>query len=101
MELIKKIKETEAKAQQMVTDAKSSVVSDEEKFQQQKRQSLEQAQQQRRDAIEQAVAQAKQQAQADVEKLKADAKSQREDLRNAASSKIDNAVEKIVNYIKG
>ena len=101
MELIKKIKETETKAQQIVADAKSDAVNAAQKFQQQKRQTLELAQQRRRVAIEQAVTQANQQAQADVEKLKADAKKHREDLHNAASSKIDNAVEKIVNYIKG
>ena len=101
MELIKKIKETEVQAQQIIAKAKTDAVSAAGQWKQKKRQNLEKYEQDRRKAIEEAVVQAEKQGQADVGKLKDDARKQREDLRQSTASKIDNAVNKVVTYIKG
>lgn len=101
MELIKKIKEAEAKAQQIIAGAKTDSVNAVEQWDKQKRQLLAKAEQDRTKAIAQAVEAAQKQAQADIEQLKAKAVKDRQELAKTTAAKMDAAVNKVVNYIKG
>lgn len=101
MELIKKIKDAETKAQQIIAQAKKDTADSAEQWGQQKCQSLEQAEQERRKTIDKAVLDAQKQGQADIEQLKKTAENQRQELKKTTVAKIDSSVDKVVNYVKG
>ena len=71
MELIKKIKESETKAQEIIEQAKAEAVKQAEKGRENRLAATNEANHQRKQAIEAAVAEARSQASAEVERLKA------------------------------
>jgi len=101
MELIKKIKQAEAQAQEIVEQAKAKVVADAEEARKKRAAAQAEAEQARRKAIDEAVAEARSQGQAEAVGLKVDAETQRDKLRQEASGKIDGAVDKVMNYLRG
>ncbi len=101
MELIKKIKQTEAQAQEIVAQARadSTVMAEQQKKAQ--GQSMDQAQQERKKAIDASVAQAASEGESEVEQLRSQAEQLRKELREKTKPAIAGAAEKIVDFLKG
>ena len=100
MELIKKIKQAEAQAQQIIEQARADAARYAEEARQGRRQALIQAEQERKKAIEAAVAKAETQGLAEVEVIKSEAEKQRQQLREGTAGKMDSAAAKVMNYLK-
>jgi V/A-type H+-transporting ATPase subunit G/H len=100
MELIKKIKQSEAQARQIIDQAKADAAKQAELGRQNRQQDLAKAEQQRTKAIEVAVATARSQATAEVENLKAKAENERQQLRDKANNKMPPAVAKVMEYLR-
>lgn len=101
MELIKKIKEAEAHAQQIIERAKADAARQAEKGRESRNQILTQTERERKKAIEAAVAQAESQGLAEIENLKAQAEKDRQQLHDNVAGKITPAVEKVMDYLRG
>ena len=101
MELIKKIKEAEKQAQEIIDKTKADIVEKAESAKKVYRQLKDEAVAARRQAIADAEESAKQQGLAEVEELKSQATSAREELRKKAEVKVANAAEKVVSSLKG
>jgi V/A-type H+-transporting ATPase subunit G/H len=99
MELIKKIKEAETQAQEIIEQAKVEVAEQEEKSRENRRQLLEEAEQQRKKATEAAVAAARELGHAEVEKLEEQAENRCRQLRDQTSGKIATAAAKVMEYL--
>ena len=99
MELIKKIKQAEAQAQEIIEQAKAQAATQAEEAQHHRRQLLEQAEQQRKRATEAAVAAAQSQGRVEVENLKAQAEKSRQELRDKARSKMATAIARVMDYL--
>lgn len=101
MELITKIKQAEAEAQQMIEQAKADAVRGTEDIRHKRAAMLAEAEQARRKAIDAAVERAQEQGRAEAATLKAESDKQCEQLRRQTEGKIDAAVERVVGYLKG
>ena len=101
MELIKKIKETEAQAQEIIEKAKADAATQAEKTREDHRQALEQAERERKKAIDAAVGEAQSQGLQEAEQLKARAENDRRQLRDKANAKMPPAVAKVMDYLRG
>jgi len=101
MELIKKIKEAEAHAQQIIERAKADAAGQAEKGRENRHQILTQTERERKKAIETAVAQAESQGLAEVERLKTQAEKNRQQLREKIAGKMPSAIEKVMDYLRG
>jgi len=100
MELIKKIKQAEAKAQDVIEQAKADAAQQAEKGRTSRLKASEEAEQQREKAVEAAVAAAQTEGLAEVENLKAQAENDRQQLRDKANTKMPAAVAKVMDYLK-
>ena len=98
MELIKKIKESETKAQEIIEQAKADAAKQAEKGRESRLAATDEAAQQRKKAVDAAVAEAHSQASAEVEQLKAQAQQQRQQLRDKTGSKMATAADKVMDY---
>lgn len=101
MELIKKIKQAEADAQETIEQAKTQAVQMAEASRKQRLAAQAEAEQARKKAIEAAVAVARSQGQAEAVNLKAEAETDRQKLRQQTEGKMPAAVETVMNYLKG
>lgn len=101
MELIKKIKQSETQAQQILEDAKAAAAAKADQAREKRAEDREQAEDQRKKAVEAAVATAASQAHTEVDALKANARAQRQQLKNETQPKIAAAVDKVVNHLRG
>ncbi len=101
MELIKKIKESETKANEIIEQAKAEAVKQAEKGRENRLAATNEAAQQRKQAIEAAVAEAHSQASAEVDKLKAQAQQNRQQLRDKTGSRMATAAAKVMDYLRG
>jgi V/A-type H+-transporting ATPase subunit G/H len=101
MELIKKIKQAETQAQEIIEQARAQAAEQAEKARQGRRRSLELAEQQRKQATESAVAAAHSQGLSEIENLKTQAEKDRLELRDKAGTKMAGAVAKVMDYLKG
>jgi vacuolar-type H+-ATPase subunit H len=99
MELIKKIKEAEVKAQQTIENAKADAATQAEKERENRQLTLKKAQQERIKIIESATTEAQQQALDEIKILKEKAEKNRQQLRNKAQSKMAHAVTKVMDYL--
>ena len=101
MELIKKIKEVEKQAQEIIEQSKADVLkkaaSDKKAYQE----LMDKAGADRRQAIAEAEESAKQQGLAEVEELKSQAEAFRNELRSRTKGKISSASDKVVSSLKG
>lgn len=101
MELIKKIKQSEAQAQEIIDQAKAEAAQAAEQGRQRRRLLLEEAQQQRKKATDAAIAAARKQGESEVENLKVRAEDQRRELHEQVADRIDAASAKVIDYLKG
>jgi len=101
MELIKKVKQAEQQAQQIIEDAKAESTKQAEQSQEHRCQLMEEAEQNRKKTISEAVNQAEVQAQQEAESLRAQAEKQRQELHNKVGSKIGGAAAKVMDYLQG
>ena len=101
MELIKKIKQTEAQAQEIIEKAKADAAGRAEKMREDQRVALGRAEQERKKAVEAAVATAQSQGLEETEQLKTQAEKDRRKLRDKANTKMPAAVAKVMDYLKG
>jgi V/A-type H+-transporting ATPase subunit G/H len=101
MELIKKIKQAEAQAQEIIEQARIDATEHAEKGRENRRQALADAEQYRKKAIEAAIAEARAIGRAKVEKLKAQAERQSQELHDKTSSKMATATAKVMDYLRG
>jgi vacuolar-type H+-ATPase subunit H len=101
MELIKKIKQTEAQAQEIIEQAGTRAVEQAEKGRRSRLETLESAERERKQATEAAVAAAHSDGLSEVEKLRAQAEKDRRKLRDKVADKMAPAVTKVMDYLKG
>jgi len=101
MELIKKIKETEAQAQEIVEQARADAVAMSEEHRKKRGQTMEQAEHERKKAIDSSVAGAASQAQTEIKTLRAKAEQDRTGLRDKTRPAIAGAVTKVMDFLKG
>jgi len=99
MELIKKIKQTEAQAQEIIKQAKADAAAQTEQDRENQLEALAQAEQERKKAAEAAVAAAEKEGLVEIENLKAQAGKQRQQLREKTDGKMAKAAAKVVNYL--
>jgi len=101
MELIKKIKQSEAQAQEIIEQAKAEAAKQAEKGRDNRLTAMTETEQQRKQATEAAVAEAQSKGSAEVEQLKAQAEDQRRQLRDKTGSKMATAAAKVMDYLRG
>jgi V/A-type H+-transporting ATPase subunit G/H len=101
MELIKKIKQAETQAQEIIEQAKAESASGAEEGRKNRRRLLAEAEQERKKVIEAAVAAAQLQGLAEIEKLKTQAGEKQRQLRDKSASKMAPAAAKVIDYLRG
>ncbi len=101
MELIKKIKQSEAQAQEIIEQAKAEAANQAEKGRDNRLAAMTEAEQQRKKATDSAVAAAQSQGRAEVEQLKAQAEEQHRQLREKTVNKMATAATKVMDYLRG
>jgi vacuolar-type H+-ATPase subunit H len=101
MDLIRKIKQAEVQAQQIIEQAKSEAAGKSEQFRQNRSKLLAEAEQQRKRAIEAAVSAAESDALSQVKELQSQAEKQRRKLREKAGGKTATATAKVIEYLRG
>ena len=99
MELIKKIKQAETQAQEIIEQAKTQAAKQTEKSRDSRLKSLAQAELKRKKAIEAAAAKAEVEGLAEIEILKAQGKKNRQQLRSSVDGKMAGAVAKVTDYM--
>jgi len=100
MELIKKIKEAESQAQQIVEQAGIEAAKRAEKNRLHRLEVLAQVEQERKKAIESAVSAAQAQGAVEVKALKSQAEKTRKQLRSKVAGKMAAASAKIIDYLR-
>ena len=100
MELIKQIKESEAKAREIVDSANKDSMANIDNFSKEREDKFQQAQAQRKKMIENTVSKATEQANQDAEKLKIENSGFLSSLETFAKSKKAHAVEGIMGYLE-
>lgn len=101
MDLIKKIKQAETQAKEIINKAKEEVVKRAEEGRLTHLESLSRAESERKKAIEEAVSAAQSEAKVEIEQLKAQAETDRHQLGQAAQGKMEGAVARVLDYLKG
>ena len=101
MELIKKIKQAEARAQDIIDKAAADAAKHAEEARKKRQAQMAAAQQDRRKKVESAVAAAASQGKKEADALKEEAEATRRQLRSRTKGTIPAAVEKVVAYLKG
>jgi V/A-type H+-transporting ATPase subunit G/H len=101
MELIKKIKQAEAQAQEIIEQAKAEAAGQTEEGRKNRRRLLAEAEQERKKAIEAAVAASQSEGLAEIEKLKTQAGKKQQQLQDKAAGKMAPAVTKVMDYLRG
>jgi V/A-type H+-transporting ATPase subunit G/H len=101
MELIKKIRQAEAQAQEIIEQAKAGTAGKTEDGRKNRRRLLAEAEQERKKVIEAAVAAAQSQSLAEIEKLKTQAGEKQQQLRDKAAGKMAPAATKVMDYLRG
>lgn len=100
MELVKKIKETEAKASEMIEQAKVKAAEDKKKALKEQDEKMQGMKKERNQAIADAVEKAEKQTASEVGEFNSKAEKDREQLKNSCQRKMDGCVEMIVEHIK-
>jgi len=101
MELIKRIKQAEAQAQEIIEQAKAQAAQQAEKGRTSRLKASEEAEQQREKTVEATVAAAQTQGLAEVENLKAQAENDRQQLREKTAGRMAPAAAKVKDYLRG
>ncbi len=101
MELIKKIKESEAQAQEIIEQAGIQATEQAEKGKENWQHAMTDAEQNRKNATEASIAEAQAQGRTEVDELKSQAEQQRQELRDKTGSKTAAATAKVMDYLRG
>ncbi len=101
MELIKKIKQAETQAQEIIEQAKVGAARQAEKARENCLTSLTEAKQERKKAIEAAVIKSRSESLAEIELLKAEAEKKRRQLHHKTAGKMGGAAAKVLDYLRG
>jgi V/A-type H+-transporting ATPase subunit G/H len=101
MELIKRIKQAEAEAQEIIERAKAQIARQAEEGRQNRTETLAEAERERKKAIEAAVAAGESEGLAETDNLKAQAEKDRQKLRDKASAKMAGAVAMVMDCLEG
>lgn len=101
MELIRKIKNAEEQARQIVEQAKVDAAKEADSARTQRNRLQVEAEQARTKAIDAAVSKAQTEAQSQVKSLQSQADSQRQELREATDGRKSAAVAKVLKYLRG
>jgi len=101
MDLIKKIRQAERQAREVVEKASTEAAEMDAEFQRRRTQLREDASRQRQQAIESAVAEGEKEAGEKIKHLEAAAEKDRRKLRQKTGERRSAAVSKITDYIKG
>jgi len=101
MELIKKIKQSETQAQEIIEQARVEAAKQAEKGRENRLAAMTEAEQQRKQATATAIAEAQSQGSAEVEQLKAQAEERRRQLRDKTANKMASAAAKVMDYLRG
>lgn len=101
MEIIRKIKEAETQAKEIIENARHKAVKDSEVAKKEFADAMVKAEQDRKAAIEQAVHKAQAEANEEISKLNKDADRYCSELEQKTQSKINSTAEKVINLIKG
>jgi len=96
MELVKKIKETERQAQEIIQQAKRDAARRADEWKEKKSQMLAYAEAERRKTIEENIAKARREADEEIKSLKGAQESKRQELQNKASARKEATVRKIL-----
>ena len=100
MELLKKIKQAEAQAEEIVEQARTYAAEEAEKGRLSRLESLAEAEQQRKKTTEAAVARAKSEGLAEAGGLKAEAEKNCRQLRDKTESKMAKAATDVMDYLR-
>lgn len=100
MELVKKIRQAEEQARDIIEKAKADAAEQADEWRKNRRRLLAEAEQQRKKAIENAIAAARSQGLAEAEKLKTEAGGKQQQLREKAAGKMAQAAKKVMEYLK-
>jgi vacuolar-type H+-ATPase subunit H len=101
MELIKKIKQSESEAREIIEKAKAEALKQAEAGRESRLAAMTEAEHQRKQATEAAIAEARSQANAEVENIKAQAEDQRRQLRDKTADRMTTAAAKVMDYLRG
>ncbi len=101
MELIKKIKESEKQAQEIIEEAKAEGSKKAEENRSRRVELLAEAEQERKKAVEAAVSAAETEGVGEIEELKKQAEKDLQHLRDETSSKTAAAAAKVMDYLRG
>jgi len=101
VELIKKIKDAEKQAAEIVKQAETQALRQAEDLRKAKSEKLKQAETARKKAIDEAVARSEIEGQNEVEKLQSQGQKDRQELRQRTAPKIQAAATKVMDYLKG
>jgi len=101
MELIKKIKQAEADAKVLAEQASSQALEQDKKNDELQVEVMTKVRQDRKEQIASSVTQAEQKADMEVVKLKEQAENDRCQLREKTAAKKNDAVKKVMDYLKG
>ncbi len=101
MELIKRIKDAEKQAAQIIDQAGADAHKQAEQFRERKQEMLKQAEQERKKAIDQAAAKAEAEGKVEVEKLGKQGQKDCDELREKVAPKTPAAAAKVMEYLKG
>ena len=100
MELIKRIKQAEAEAQEIIERAKAQIARQAEEGRQRRVETLAEAERETKQAIEAAGAAGESEGLAETDNFKAQAEKDRQELCDKASAKMAGAVAMVMDYLK-
>jgi vacuolar-type H+-ATPase subunit H len=101
MELIKKIKQAETQAQEITEKAKAEAAEKAQEARNARLAATAEAEKARKKAVEAAVESARAEGLAEVEGLKQQADKQRQELHDKATAKVEAAISKVMDYLRG
>ncbi len=101
MDVIKKIKQAESEAQEIIERAKAEGAKRAEQWRSNRLERLAQAEVERKKAVESAISAARSQGLAEAENLKAKAERERQPLREKAAERMAGAATKVMDYLRG
>jgi len=101
MELIKKLKKTEAEAKELVEQAKAEAAKMGQEARQARSKAMHEAELERKKAIEEAEKEAESAGAGEAANMKAEAQEAVRHLNEQARGRMEQAVQKVMDYLKG
>lgn len=101
MELIKRIKEAETEAQEIIAQGRAAAAEQGEEGRRNRLEAQGDAEDERKKTIEASVSAAESEARVEVDDLKAQAEGHRRQLRDSVGNKMAASAAKVVDYLRG